>query len=68
MLRMTCVQAPRTANTNFVKGTRSQANAMALQALIAHWQGIVKILANYLRKLKDNHVSVARHIEFSLLV
>ncbi|KAL0315807.1 UNVERIFIED_CONTAM: Myosin-17 [Sesamum radiatum] len=36
-----CIQAPRTSRTSLVKG-RSQANAVAQQALIAHWQSIVK--------------------------
>ncbi|CAL9751955.1 unnamed protein product [Musa acuminata subsp. burmannicoides] len=51
-----CIQAPRTSRASLVKGTRSQANAMAQQALIAHWQSIVKILTSYLKTLKANYV------------
>lgn len=36
---------------------RSQANAVAQQALIAHWQSIVKSLNNYLQMMKANYVS-----------
>ncbi|XP_059594815.1 LOW QUALITY PROTEIN: myosin-17 [Vitis vinifera] len=36
---------------------RSQANAVAQQALIAHWQSIVKSLNYYLKIMKANHVS-----------
>ncbi|WOL02730.1 Myosin-9 like [Canna indica] len=50
------IQAPRTSHASLVKGNRSQANAMAQQALITHWRGIVKILTNYLKTLKDNYV------------
>lgn len=50
------MQAPRTSRASLVKGTRSQANAMAQQALIAHWQSIVKILTSYLKTLKANYV------------
>jgi myosin-5 len=39
-----------------VKG-RSQANAVAQQALIAHWQSIVKSLNSYLKTMKANNVS-----------
>nr|GMD50605.1 myosin-17-like [Ipomoea batatas] len=46
-----CIQAPR----SLVKG-RSQANAAAQQALIAHWQSIVKRLDNYLKMMKANYV------------
>ncbi|KAJ6427554.1 hypothetical protein OIU84_023029 [Salix udensis] len=35
-----CIQAPRMSRASLVKG-RSQANAVAQQALIAHWQSIV---------------------------
>uniref|UniRef100_F6I3M8 Dilute domain-containing protein n=1 Tax=Vitis vinifera TaxID=29760 RepID=F6I3M8_VITVI len=35
---------------------RSQANAVAQQALIAHWQSIVKSLNYYLKIMKANHV------------
>lgn len=38
--------------------SRSVGNSEAQQALIAHWQGIVKSLTNFLNTLKSNHVSV----------
>ncbi|XP_031116312.1 myosin-17-like [Ipomoea triloba] len=50
-----CIQAPRTSRGSLVKG-RSQANAAAQQALIAHWQSIVKRLDNYLKMMKANYV------------
>ncbi|CAL0325517.1 unnamed protein product [Lupinus luteus] len=50
-----CIQAPRTVRQSAVKG-RSHANAVAQQALIAHWQSIVKILNNYLKIMKANYV------------
>ncbi|XP_019173450.1 PREDICTED: myosin-17-like isoform X4 [Ipomoea nil] len=50
-----CIQAPRTSRASLVKG-RSQANAAAQQALIAHWQSIVKRLDNYLKMMKANYV------------
>ncbi|KAK6120385.1 hypothetical protein DH2020_045865 [Rehmannia glutinosa] len=50
-----CIQAPRTSRSSLVKG-RSQANAVAQQALIAHWQSIVKSLNNYLKTMKANYV------------
>ncbi|XVE51895.1 hypothetical protein DITRI_Ditri02bG0077600 [Diplodiscus trichospermus] len=50
-----CIQAPRTSRASLVKG-RSQANAVAQQALIAHWQSIVKTLNNYLKTMKANYV------------
>ncbi|XAR53459.1 Myosin ATPase [Bertholletia excelsa] len=50
-----CIQAPRTSRASLVKG-RSQANAVAQQALIAHWQSIVKSLNNYLNIMKANFV------------
>lgn len=50
------IQAPRTSRASLVKG-RSQANAGAQQALIAHWQSIVKSLNNYLKIMKANYVS-----------
>ncbi|KAJ6913923.1 myosin-17-like isoform X1 [Populus alba x Populus x berolinensis] len=50
-----CIQAPRTSRASLVKG-RSQANAVAQQALIAHWQSIVKSLNNYLKTMKTNNV------------
>ncbi|KAJ6434238.1 hypothetical protein OIU84_017858 [Salix udensis] len=51
-----CIQAPRTSRASLVKGARSVSNASAQQALIAHWQGIVKSLGNFLNTLKSNHV------------
>lgn len=51
-----CIQAPRTSRASLVKGARSVANTPAQQALIAHWQGIVKSLENFLDTLKANHV------------
>ncbi|MQL92688.1 hypothetical protein Taro_025315 [Colocasia esculenta] len=51
-----CIQAPRTSRASLVKGSRSQANAVAQQALIAHWQSIVKSLNNYLKTLRANYV------------
>ncbi|OVA04497.1 IQ motif [Macleaya cordata] len=50
-----CIQAPRTSRASLVKG-RSQANAVAQQALIAHWQSIVKRLDSYLKTLRANFV------------
>ncbi|GFP79504.1 myosin-17 [Phtheirospermum japonicum] len=49
-----CIQAPRTSRSSLVKG-RSQGNAVAQQALIAHWQSIVKSLDNYLKIMKANY-------------
>ncbi|KAK6232958.1 hypothetical protein SCA6_003031 [Theobroma cacao] len=51
-----CIQAPRTSRASLVKGSRSVANTVAQQALIAHWQGIVKSLGNFLNTLKANYV------------
>ncbi|THG19323.1 hypothetical protein TEA_028522 [Camellia sinensis var. sinensis] len=52
--RMT--QAPRTSRASLVKGSsRSVATTAAQQALIAHWQGIVKSLGIFLNSLKTNH-------------
>ncbi|XLU59703.1 hypothetical protein S245_018912, partial [Arachis hypogaea] len=52
-----CIQAPRTSRASLVKGSsRSVANTEAQKALIAHWQGIVKSLGNFLNTLKANHV------------
>lgn len=50
------MQAPRTSRASLVKG-RAQANAVAQQALAAHWQSIVKSLNNYLKMMKANYVS-----------
>lgn len=50
------MQAPRTSRASLVKG-RAQANAVAQQALIAHWQSIVKSLDSYLKTMKANYVS-----------
>ncbi|KAG8487089.1 hypothetical protein CXB51_020641 [Gossypium anomalum] len=52
-----CIQAPRTSRASLVKGaSRSIANTAGQQALIAHWQGIVKSLGNFLNTLKANYV------------
>ncbi|CAN1765907.1 XI-E [Linum perenne] len=51
-----CIQAPRTSRASLVKGARTVGNTAAQQALIAHWQGIVKSLGNFLNTLKENHV------------
>ncbi|AEE28340.1 Myosin family protein with Dil domain-containing protein [Arabidopsis thaliana] len=52
-----CIQAPRTSRASLVKGaSRSVGNTAAQQALIAHWQGIVKSLTNFLNTLKSNNV------------
>ncbi|KAF5947580.1 hypothetical protein HYC85_013537 [Camellia sinensis] len=51
------IQAPRTSRASLVKGSsRSVATTAAQQALIAHWQGIVKSLGIFLNSLKTNHV------------
>ncbi|RID73756.1 hypothetical protein BRARA_B00886 [Brassica rapa] len=49
-----CIQAPRTSRASLVKG-RAQANAVAQQALIAHWQSIRKSLNSYLNLMKVNN-------------
>ncbi|CAN4113680.1 unnamed protein product [Withania somnifera] len=53
-----CIQAPRISRAGLLKGStaRTLANAAAQEILIAHWQGIVKSLANFLNLLKANHV------------
>ncbi|KAL8233454.1 hypothetical protein R6Q59_019554 [Mikania micrantha] len=51
-----CIQAPRTSRASLVKGTSHPINNAAQQALIAHWQGIVKSLKEFLSMLKTNHV------------
>ncbi|EPS58998.1 hypothetical protein M569_15813, partial [Genlisea aurea] len=52
-----CIQAPRTSRASLVKGSsRSVATSAAQHVLIAHWQGIVKSLENFLNALKANHV------------
>ncbi|GAB4836038.1 hypothetical protein Ancab_000955 [Ancistrocladus abbreviatus] len=52
-----CIQAPRTSRASLDKGSpHSVANTAAQQALIAHWQGIVKSLGNFLDTLQGNHV------------
>nr|XP_027111216.1 myosin-9-like [Coffea arabica] len=52
-----CIQAPRTSRASLVKGSsRSVTNTAAQQVLIAHWQGIVTSLGNFLNTLKANHV------------
>ncbi|GMY34657.1 myosin-17-like isoform X1 [Fagus crenata] len=50
-----CIQAPRSSRASLVKG-RSQANAVAQQALIGHWQSIVKCIDNYLKIMRANFV------------
>lgn len=50
------IQVPRTSRASLVKG-RSQAKAVAQQALIAHWQSIVKSMNSYLTIMKVNFVS-----------
>ncbi|KAK6156220.1 hypothetical protein DH2020_010468 [Rehmannia glutinosa] len=53
-----CIQAPRTSRASLVKGSsRSVTNTPAQQALIAHWQGIVKSLGIFLNTLKANNSS-----------
>ncbi|KAK3031660.1 hypothetical protein RJ639_035028, partial [Escallonia herrerae] len=57
-----CIQAPRISRASLLKGTaRAVANAAAQEILIAHWQGIVKSLGNFLNTLKSNYVN-AIHI------
>eukprot|EP01018_Ginkgo_biloba_P004121 Gb_41099 [translate_table: standard] len=52
-----CIQAPRTSRASLVKGSsRSHANAAAQQALISHWQSIVKSLSSFLKTLRANYV------------
>ncbi|GJN41199.1 hypothetical protein PR202_gn00544 [Eleusine coracana subsp. coracana] len=52
-----CIQAPRTSRASLMKGSsRSNTNTAAQQALIAHWQGIVKSLGSFLNILKVNNV------------
>ncbi|KAJ0008045.1 hypothetical protein Pint_29017 [Pistacia integerrima] len=50
-----CIQAPRTSRASLVN-RRAQANAVAQQVLIAHWQSIVKSLNNYLKIMRANYV------------
>ncbi|GAB4853754.1 hypothetical protein Ancab_017947 [Ancistrocladus abbreviatus] len=50
-----CIQAPRTSRASLMKG-RSHSNAAAQQALMAHWQSIVKSLNSYLKTMKSNYV------------
>lgn len=53
------MQAPRTSRASLMKGSsRSNTNTAAQQALIAHWQGIVKSLGNFLNILKVNNVGI----------
>ena len=49
------LQAPRTSRASLMKG-RTHANTVAQQALIAHWQSIVKSLNNYLQMMQANYV------------
>ncbi|XP_028790296.1 myosin-11-like [Neltuma alba] len=51
-----CIQAPRTSRACLVKGSLTVANTEAQRALIAHWQGIVTSLGNFLNTLRANHV------------
>lgn len=52
-----CIQAPRTSRASLVRGSaRAHANAAAQQALIGHWQSIVKSLSNFLKTLRANYV------------
>ncbi|XP_051118886.1 myosin-11-like [Andrographis paniculata] len=52
-----CIQAPRISKANLSKGAaRVSASAAAQEILIAHWQGIVNSLGNFLNILKTNHV------------
>ncbi|CAI0473411.1 unnamed protein product [Linum tenue] len=51
-----CIQAPRTSRAGLAKG-RSQANAMAQQTLIAHWQSIGRSLDSCLKTMRANYVS-----------
>ncbi|KAL1060144.1 hypothetical protein V6Z11_1Z122200 [Gossypium hirsutum] len=62
-----CIQVPRTSRASLVKG-RSQSNAVAQQALIAHWQSIVKSLDHYLKIMKSNHSHFSGHTGTSFLV
>uniref|UniRef100_M4DUB2 Uncharacterized protein n=1 Tax=Brassica campestris TaxID=3711 RepID=M4DUB2_BRACM len=55
-----CIQAPRTSRASLVKG-RAQANAVAQQALIAHWQSIRKSLNSYLNLMKVNNSAKYSH-------
>ncbi|CAI0473412.1 unnamed protein product [Linum tenue] len=50
-----CIQAPRTSRAGLAKG-RSQANAMAQQTLIAHWQSIGRSLDSCLKTMRANYV------------
>lgn len=45
-----------------VKG-RSQANAAALQALIAHWKSIVNSLNNCLKTMRANYVGEVSNLD-----
>ncbi|KAL8040273.1 hypothetical protein ABFX02_10G087500 [Erythranthe guttata] len=49
-----CIQAPRTSRSSLVKGRPH--NAVAQQALIAHWQSIVRSLDAYSKTMKANYV------------
>jgi myosin-5 len=52
-----CIQAPRTSRASLVRGSsRSHANAAAQEALIAHWQSIVRSLRDFLKTLRANYV------------
>ena len=45
-----------TSRAILLKG-RAQANAVAQQASMAHWQSIVKSLNGYLKTMESNYVS-----------
>ncbi|KAI3730239.1 hypothetical protein L1987_61408 [Smallanthus sonchifolius] len=51
-----CIQAPRISRASLAKGSSCSVSRTAQQTLIAHWQGIVKSLGNFLVVLKSNHV------------
>ncbi|KAI3707345.1 hypothetical protein L6452_25786 [Arctium lappa] len=50
-----CIQEPKTSRASLVKGASRSVNSSAQQALIAHWQGIVKSYGEFLNTLKTNH-------------
>ncbi|GFY98480.1 myosin family protein with Dil [Actinidia rufa] len=57
--RMSC--ALRASRGSLVKGS-TQAHAVSQQALIAHWQSIVRNLSSCLKMLKANYVSFTNHL------
>ncbi|CAA7059032.1 unnamed protein product [Microthlaspi erraticum] len=52
-----CIKAPRTPRASLVKGSE-QANAVAQQALIDHWQSIRKSIDTCLTLMKANNISL----------